>query len=195
MSENKNKKLEIFDSEIDDRNFSGELKEGSSFHTSESLYNELINHKKKRKKKKKKLYRGKRKRKNRLKDRVETVEKPNIAKDVKTSKISYDFNREERIKKKAFEEFEKTRKQQVKNTITKLKREAREGTGLKSNNVFANSKVLNNTSLKKNSNILNKNKLNINEKNVGNNFDNFNVEQEKRRIKEDKKREERLLKE
>lgn len=195
MSENKNKKLEIFDSEIDDRNFSGELKEGSSFHTSESLYNELINHKKKRKKKKKKLYRGKRKRKNRLKNRVETVEKPNIAKDVKTSKISYDFNREERIKKKAFEEFEKTRKQQVKNTITKLKREAREGTGLKSNNVFANSKVLNNTSLKKDSNILNKNKLNINEKNVGNSFNNFNVEQEKRRIKEDKKREERLIKE
>lgn len=195
MSENKNKKLEIFDSEIDDRNFSGELKEGSSFHTSESLYNELINHKKKRKKKKKKLYRGKRKRKNRLKDRVEAVEKPNIAKDVKTSKISYDFNREERIKKKAFEEFEKTRKQQVKNTITKLKREAREGTGLKSNNVFANSKVLNNTSLKKDSNILNENKLNIDEKNVGNSFNNFNVEQEKRRIKEDKKREERLIKE
>lgn len=137
MSENN--KYKIYDSEVEDRNFSGELKEGSSFHTSESLFEDLVNHKKKKKKKRKKrLYKGKKKNKNKLKDSVKTVEKPNIAKNVKTSKISYDFNRDEKIKQKAFEEFEKTRKQQIKNTITKLKREGRENPNVSSRNFFAN---------------------------------------------------------
>lgn len=193
MSEKEKKTQDIFDSGIEDRNFSGELKEGSSFHTSESLYNDLINHKKKRKKKKKKLYRGKRKRKNKAKDNVETVKKPNIAKNIKTSKISYDFNREERIKKKAFEEFEKTRKQQVKNTITKLKREAREGRGLKSNNVFANSSFVKNTSINHSRTGLKIDDFKPIESQNNINLENLNIEREKRRIAENKKIEANLL--
>lgn len=193
MSEKEKNIKDIFDSGIEDRNFSGELKEGSSFHTSESLFNDLINHKKKKKKKKKNPYIGKRRSNKDLKNDIKVSKKPNISNDIKTSKISYDFNREERIKKKAFEEFEKTRKQQVKNTITKLKREAREGIGLKSNNVFANSSFVKNISIKENKTGLKIDDFKQKEFHNNINLDNLNIEREKRRIAENKKFEENLL--
>lgn len=201
MSENN--KYKIYDSEVEDRNFSGELKEGSSFHTSESLFEDLVNHKKKKKKKRKKrLYKGKKKNKNKFKDSVKTVENPNIVKNVKTSKISYDFNRDEKIKRKAFEEFEKTRKQQIKNTITKLKREGRENPNVSSRNFFANPSYAKYYSSNNDKNLINntfnktedKSFIDENRKDLNRQEINQRVDLD-RLIKENKRKNEELIKE
>ncbi|WP_019139199.1 hypothetical protein [Peptoniphilus timonensis] len=195
MSEKESKKYEIYDNEIEDRNFSGELKEGSSFHTSESLYNDLISHKKKKKKKSKRLYKGRKKRKNRLKDSIDTVKKPNIDKNIKTSKINYDFNREERIKKKAFEEFEKTRQQQVRNTIRKLKKEGKNNPLFQSNNVYGNLRYSQNILSRKKENGIKEEFINIEKEDFNKKINDLNIQREKQRIKENRKNEEKFLKE